>query len=152
MKILFRAPLTPSTRFLTPPRQGLYFSSYFRVSTTNRKPHDIAIVGAGIVGLATARELSIRHPNLSIIVLDKEKTICAHQSSHNSGVIHCGIYYPKGSFKGQLCVDSSRRLYEYCDAHKVPYKKCGKLIVAIESEIPRLNIYSKMEYPIKCPN
>ncbi|XP_074517643.1 L-2-hydroxyglutarate dehydrogenase, mitochondrial [Sebastes fasciatus] len=101
--------------------------------------YDVAVVGGGIVGLATVRELSLRHPSLSFILLEKEKELAMHQSGHNSGVIHSGIYYTPGSLKARLCVRGATLAYEYCDKKELPYKKCGKLIVATEQEeIPRL--------------
>ncbi|XP_028995228.1 L-2-hydroxyglutarate dehydrogenase, mitochondrial [Betta splendens] len=101
--------------------------------------YDVAIVGAGIVGLATARELILRHPGLSFILLEKEKELAVHQSGHNSGVIHSGIYYTPGSLKARLCVRGATLAYEYCEKKGLPYKRCGKLIVAVEQEeIPRL--------------
>ncbi|XP_077395158.1 L-2-hydroxyglutarate dehydrogenase, mitochondrial isoform X2 [Festucalex cinctus] len=100
---------------------------------------DVAVVGAGIVGLATARELILRHPTLTFTLLEKEKELSMHQSGHNSGVIHSGIYYTPGSLKARLCVRGAALAYEYCDKKRLPYKKCGKLIVALEQEeIPRL--------------
>ncbi|KAG7511237.1 L-2-hydroxyglutarate dehydrogenase, mitochondrial [Solea senegalensis] len=101
--------------------------------------YDVAIVGGGIVGLATARELILRHPSLSFVLLEKEKELAVHQSGHNSGVIHSGIYYTPGSLKARLCVRGATLSYEYCDKKGLPYKRCGKLIVAVEQEeIPRL--------------
>ncbi|XP_030574850.1 L-2-hydroxyglutarate dehydrogenase, mitochondrial [Archocentrus centrarchus] len=101
--------------------------------------YDVAVVGAGIVGLATARELILRHPSLSFILLEKEKELAVHQSGHNSGVIHSGIYYTPGSLKARLCVRGATLAYEYCEKKGLPYKRCGKLIVAVEQEeIPRL--------------
>ncbi|KAM3871185.1 L-2-hydroxyglutarate dehydrogenase, mitochondrial [Diretmus argenteus] len=101
--------------------------------------YDVAVVGAGIVGLATARELILRHPTLSFVLLEKEKELSLHQSGHNSGVIHSGIYYTPGSLKARLCVRGATLAYEYCEKKGVPYKRCGKLIVAVDQEeIPRL--------------
>ncbi len=98
------------------------------------------MVGAGIVGLAVARELSRRHPDLSLRVLEKEPEVGAHQTGHNSGVIHAGIYYAPGSLKARLCVDGARLLYRYCDEHEIPYERSGKVIVATEdSELPPLD-------------
>uniref|UniRef100_A0A3Q3C7W7 L-2-hydroxyglutarate dehydrogenase, mitochondrial n=1 Tax=Haplochromis burtoni TaxID=8153 RepID=A0A3Q3C7W7_HAPBU len=105
----------------------------------HRLTYDIAVVGAGIVGLATARELILRHPSLSFVLLEKEKELSLHQSGHNSGVIHSGIYYTPGSLKARLCVRGATLAYEYCEKKGLPYKRCGKLIVAVEQEeIPRL--------------
>lgn len=101
--------------------------------------YDIAVVGAGIVGLATARELILRHPSLSFVLLEKERELSLHQSGHNSGVIHSGIYYTPGSLKARLCVRGATLAYEYCEKKGLPYKRCGKIIVAVEQEeIPRL--------------
>ncbi|CAK8680319.1 L-2-hydroxyglutarate dehydrogenase, mitochondrial-like isoform X2 [Clavelina lepadiformis] len=95
---------------------------------------DVTVVGGGIVGLASARELSLRRPDLSITVLEKEKEISMHQTGHNSGVIHAGIYYKPGSLKAKLCVEGLDLLYKYCDEQHVPYKRVGKLIVAVDKE------------------
>jgi 2-hydroxyglutarate dehydrogenase len=101
---------------------------------------DLVVVGAGIVGLATARELLYRHPGLRLAVLDCEREVGAHQTAHNSGVIHAGIYYAPGSLKARLCVEGAARLYEYCEANGITVERCGKVIVAAsESELPRLD-------------
>ena len=100
---------------------------------------DVVIVGAGIVGLAVGRELLRRWPKLQLALVDKESEIAAHQSGHNSGVIHSGIYYAPGSLKARLCVSGSRALMRYCDERGIRYESCGKVIVATEgSELPRL--------------
>ena len=93
---------------------------------------DIIIVGAGILGLAVARELHRRRPELSISVLEKEDEVGAHQTSHNSGVVHAGIYYPPGSLKARLCVEGARELYAFCEEHDVAFERCGKLVIALE--------------------
>ena len=101
---------------------------------------DLVVVGAGILGLATARELLRRHPRLSLTVLDKEARVGVHQTGHNSGVIHAGIYYKPGSLKARLCVQGARELYEYCDAKGVAVERCGKVIVALgPEELPGLD-------------
>jgi L-2-hydroxyglutarate oxidase len=101
--------------------------------------YDGAIVGGGIVGLATARALSGRHPSLRLVILEKEDELATHQTGHNSGVIHTGIYYKPGSLKATLCVQGVERLIAFCDAHGIAYERCGKVIVATdESEIPAL--------------
>jgi L-2-hydroxyglutarate oxidase LhgO len=87
-------------------------------------------VGAGILGLATARELLVRHPGLDLVVLEKESAVGVHQTSHSSGVIHAGVYYAPGSLKARLCVEGSRLLYDYCEERAIPFARCGKLIVA----------------------
>ena len=102
-------------------------------------PYDIAVIGAGIVGLATAHALRGAHPGLRLAVVEKEARVAAHQSSHNSGVIHAGIYYRPGSHRARLCVEGARRMTEFCEARGIPYDRCGKVIVAVsESELPRL--------------
>ena len=92
--------------------------------------YDIAVVGGGILGLAAARELHQRDPRRRLVVLERESELAAHQTSHNSGVIHAGIYYQPGSLKAQLCAEGARELYEFCTQHGVRYERCGKVIVA----------------------
>lgn len=100
-----------------------------------REPaYDMAIIGAGILGLATAMELLSRFPALRLIVLEKEAAIARHQTGHNSGVIHSGIYYAPGSLKARLCVTGRAKLLAFCDAHAIPYDLCGKVIVATDAE------------------
>ena len=99
---------------------------------TDGRPVDVVVVGAGIVGLAVARELRRRHPALSITVVDREESVGAHQTGHNSGVIHSGVYYRPGSLKARLCVTGAALLQEYCDEHAIPYDRCGKLIAALD--------------------
>ena len=93
---------------------------------------DIAIIGGGIVGLATALELSRQHPRYRIGVLEKEGELAAHQTGHNSGVIHSGIYYKPGSLKARNCVEGSRALMEFCQENGIRYELCGKVIVATD--------------------
>ncbi len=95
--------------------------------------YDVVMVGAGIVGLATARELSSRHPGLRIAVLDKESAPGLHQSSHNSGVLHAGVYYQPGSLKARLCVTGKVLMERYAEEHGVRIERCGKLIVALDA-------------------
>jgi 2-hydroxyglutarate dehydrogenase len=86
----------------------------------------------------------MRHRDLRVTVLEKEKTLAYHQTGHNSGVIHTGIYYTPGSLKAKLCVEGCKLIYQYCDQHNIPYKKCGKIIVAVdENELPRLEALYK---------
>ena len=93
---------------------------------------DAVVVGAGVVGLAIARELAIA--GREVIILDAEDAIGTHTSSRNSEVIHAGIYYPKGSLKARSCVEGKRLLYDYCASHGVPHRRCGKLIVATDEK------------------
>ncbi|HLT18864.1 MAG TPA: L-2-hydroxyglutarate oxidase [Thermomicrobiales bacterium] len=100
---------------------------------------DVVVIGAGIVGLAVAREWLGRRPGTRLIVLEKEDRIAAHQSGHNSGVIHSGIYYTPGSVKARACVAGAARMMRYCDEKGIPYRLCGKMIIATEEdELPRL--------------
>jgi L-2-hydroxyglutarate oxidase len=100
---------------------------------------DIAIVGGGILGLATALELSASQ-DISIVVLETERRLAQHQTAHNSGVIHSGLYYKPGSLKARNCFDGRRRLLEFCDEHGIAYDICGKLVIATRrDEIPRLD-------------
>jgi len=101
-----------------------------RHASSGGSVYDLGIVGGGIVGLATAQELSWRYPKLKVVLLEKESQVATHQTGHNSGVIHAGIYYKPGSLMAQLCVQGMKRTYEYCDKYKLPYKKVGKLVVA----------------------
>jgi len=91
---------------------------------------DVVIVGGGIIGLAAAREILTRRPGTTLAVLDKEPTLGEHQTGHNSGVIHSGIYYAPGSLKARLCTAGARLMYEFCESHGVKADPCGKLIVA----------------------
>jgi L-2-hydroxyglutarate oxidase LhgO len=101
--------------------------------------HDVTIIGGGIVGLAVALEITKRFPRLRLLLLEKEDRVGQHQSSHNSGVIHSGIYYKPGSLKAKLCVEGARAMIEFCRAHGIPHQVCGKVIVAThEDEFPRL--------------
>ncbi len=100
---------------------------------------DLVVVGAGILGLGVARELARRHPRLSLVVLEQEGRAGVHQTGHNSGVVHAGIYYKPGSLKARLCVEGARRLYEYCEERAIAVRRCGKLIVALDSaQLPAL--------------
>ena len=101
---------------------------------------ELAIVGAGILGLAVAREMLLRRPDLSVRVVEREDHVGAHQTGHNSGVVHAGIYYAPGSLKARLCVEGARDLYAFCEREGVAVERCGKLIVAVEpAELPGLD-------------
>lgn len=104
------------------------------------RPYDVAVVGAGIVGLAVARELLRRAPGLRLVVVDRERDVGAHQTGHNSGVIHAGIYYAPGSLKARLCVEGRARLYRFCEERGIAVQRCGKVIVArTAAELPGLD-------------
>jgi L-2-hydroxyglutarate oxidase LhgO len=113
----------------------------------------VAIVGGGIVGLATAWQLLNRYPRLGVTVLEKETEVGAHQTGHNSGVLHSGIYYKPGTLRAQNCRTGKRAMEEFCAEHGVPYDICGKVIVAIsEPELPLLDrIYQRgQENGVRC--
>src|SRR3954464_10355971 len=113
----------------------------------------VAIVGGGIVGLATAWQLSQRYPHLRVLVLAKEAAVGEHQTGHNSGVLHSGIYYKPGSLRAVNCREGKRAMEEFCAAHGVPYDICGKVIVAVsDDELPRLaNIFERgQQNGIRC--
>ncbi|MBM4408505.1 MAG: L-2-hydroxyglutarate oxidase [Chloroflexi bacterium] len=104
-----------------------------------RKRFDIAIVGGGIVGLATAYRLLQKRPDLRLVILEKEAEVATHQSGHNSGVLHAGLYYVPGSLKARLCREGKQMVQEFADAHGIRYELCGKVVVALdESELERL--------------
>jgi len=101
--------------------------------------YDVAVIGAGIVGLAVAREVLARRPGARVLVVDRHAAVAQQQTGHNSGVIHAGVYYAPGSLKARLCVQGARMMQEFCDENAVRYERCGKLIVAVdESELARL--------------
>ena len=101
---------------------------------------DVGVVGGGILGLAVARELLRRRPGASVVVLEREAELARHQTRHNSGVVHAGIYYAPGSLKARLCVEGARDLYAYCEERGIPFERRGKLIVARDAgELPRLD-------------
>jgi L-2-hydroxyglutarate oxidase len=107
--------------------------------------YDVIIAGAGIVGLATGLKLLEKRPNTRLLILDKEDGIARHQTGHNSGVIHSGIYYKPGSLKAKNCIDGYRQLIEFCTKENIPFEICGKVIVAVsEKELGALDtIYKK---------
>ena len=103
------------------------------------REYDVAIVGGGIIGLSTAMHLTSRFPSWRVAVLEKEKELATHQTGHNSGVIHSGIYYRPGSHKARFCVAGVQKLLRFCDENEIEYEQCGKVIVATEeSEVGRL--------------
>ncbi|MBC8155949.1 MAG: L-2-hydroxyglutarate oxidase, partial [Bacteroidetes bacterium] len=95
---------------------------------------DVIIIGGGIVGLATALQLKQQRPALSVTVIEKEDHVAAHQTGHNSGVIHSGLYYKPGSLKATNCIQGYRMLLDFCDQEAIPYDLCGKIVVATKTE------------------
>lgn len=94
----------------------------------------VGIVGAGIIGLAVGREITLRRPGTRVVVLEKEDRVAAHQTGHNSGVVHAGIYYTPGSLKARLCTRGAAMIREYCAERRLPFDECGKLVVAVTGE------------------
>jgi len=107
--------------------------------------YDIVIIGGGIVGLATAYQLKQQKPALKIALVEKENTMAYHQTGHNSGVIHSGLYYKPNSLKAKNCISGYSMLLEFCNANNIKYELCGKLVVATQAhEIPYLeNLYQR---------
>ena len=100
---------------------------------------DLCVVGAGIIGLATAWAATKRRPGARVVVLEKEDSLAFHQTGRNSGVIHSGIYYKPGSLKAETCRSGREALFAFCQEHGVSYELCGKVVVALnESELPAL--------------
>ena len=100
--------------------------------------HTVGVVGGGIIGLAVAREIGLRRPGTEVTVLEKENCLAVHQTGHNSGVVHAGIYYQPGGLKAELCTRGRLLLHDYCSGHGLPYEECGKLVVAVDpSEVDR---------------
>jgi L-2-hydroxyglutarate oxidase LhgO len=109
------------------------------VLSVGDKQWDVAIIGAGIVGLAAGLQLLRKRPRTRLLVLDKEREVAAHQTGHNSGVIHSGLYYRPGSLKARLCVEGRDAMVAFCREHGLPHQVCGKIIVATnERELPAL--------------
>lgn len=104
------------------------------------RSYDVCIVGAGLVGLSVARALADAFDGISLVIVDKEDGVARHQSSHNSGVVHSGLYYKPGSLKARLCVEGRRAVYDLCEAEGIAYRQSGKLVIATdESELPALD-------------
>ena len=100
---------------------------------------DVVVVGGGIVGLATAYQLLVQRPDLRITVVEKEPELALHQTGHNSGVVHAGLYYAPGSLKARLCREGKAALELFAEAHEIPFERCGKLVVAVDDgELARL--------------
>lgn len=110
--------------------------------------HVTGIVGAGVLGLAIGREIARRRPGTRVVVLEKEERAAVHQTGHNSGVVHAGIYYPPGSLKAELCTRGRSMLREYCADRGLPYDECGKLVLAVtEEEVTRLDgLYERADH------
>jgi L-2-hydroxyglutarate oxidase len=101
--------------------------------------YDLTIIGGGILGLATALKITAAHPNIRLLLLEKEAQLARHQTGNNSGVIHSGLYYRPGSLKARSCVGGRTELMAFCDANDIPYEICGKVVVATsEAELARL--------------
>lgn len=101
---------------------------------------DVVIIGGGIVGLATALQLKQQRPNLKVVLIEKEPAVARHQTGHNSGVIHSGLYYKPGSLKATNCIRGYHMLIDFCNAEGIPYDLCGKIVVATkQEELPQLD-------------
>ena len=101
--------------------------------------YDFAVVGGGIVGLATAYKFQLKYPTLNIIILEKEKDLAFHQSGRNSGVIHSGLYYNPGSFRSKNCVDGRKQLVEFAKKNQIDHDFCGKIVLATNAGFLKLS-------------
>src|SRR5215468_3434225 len=100
---------------------------------------DVAIIGGGIVGLATANALLERKPGIRLVILEAEDRVGSHQTGHNSGVIHSGLYYKPGSLKAKYCAEGREAMYRFCAENGIAHERCGKIVVAtLPEELPRL--------------
>ena len=97
----------------------------------DRNRYDVAIIGGGIVGLATAYKLQLKFPSLKIIVIEKEAALAFHQTGRNSGVIHSGLYYKPGSFRAKNCVNGRKQLVDFAKENLIDYDVCGKIVLAV---------------------
>ncbi|WP_242203925.1 L-2-hydroxyglutarate oxidase [Aestuariivivens insulae] len=106
----------------------------------SKDQYDIAVVGGGIVGVASAYKIQLKHPHLKIVLIEKEARLAAHQTGHNSGVIHSGLYYKPGSAKAKNCVDGRKQLVDFAKKYKIKHEVCGKVVAAVnEAELPYLD-------------
>ncbi|NDE52608.1 MAG: FAD-dependent oxidoreductase, partial [Actinobacteria bacterium] len=102
--------------------------------------NDVIVIGGGIVGLATALHLLQQMPGRRLVVIEKEPAVAQHQTGHNSGVIHSGLYYRPGSLKARLCVEGYNKLLDFCHEEQIPHEVCGKVVVALaDSQVPQLD-------------
>ena len=107
---------------------------------SDSKIYDVAIIGGGIVGTATAMALT-RRRQISLVILEAENQLAAHQTGHNSGVIHSGLYYKPGSLKARNCTIGREAMYQFCEMHEIPHDRCGKVVVATRyDELPALDM------------
>ena len=116
------------------------------------RPVSFAVIGAGINGAAVAHELTRRFPAAAVTIFEKASVVAAHQTGHNSGVVHAGLYYEPGSLKARLCRRGVELISAYAQAKGVPYEACGKLVVALETRrTPRLGLSMNVRSPMGCP-
>ena len=106
----------------------------------DEKIYDYIVVGGGIVGASTALSLITKHPKKQVLLVEKEKSFASHQTGHNSGVIHAGVYYEPGSLKAEFCREGLKETIKFCSLHQIPFHQCGKLLVATNDvELKRMD-------------
>lgn len=114
------------------------------ISAIRKKRYDIVLIGGGIVGVSTAWNLRQRYPEASMLLIEKEPILAGHQTGHNSGVVHAGVYYPHGSLKADFCKRGAACTEKFCREHNIPYEKCGKLVVATsDDECRRMDLLER---------
>ena len=103
-------------------------------NSQGKKVYDFIVVGGGILGMSTAWQLQKKYPEKTVLVLEKESGAAQHQTGHNSGVIHAGVYYKPGSLKARFCKEGNKATKQFCQDHEIPFDECGKLLVATNAK------------------
>jgi (S)-2-hydroxyglutarate dehydrogenase len=127
-----------------PQKTSIFNTNGIETLTMRKKRYDIVLIGGGIVGVSTAWQIKQRYPDVSMLLVEKETILADHQTGHNSGVVHAGVYYPPGSLKADFCKQGAACTKEFCREHNIPYEQCGKLLVATsDGECRRMDLLQR---------